>query len=110
MADEDDLAWKLAKSAGRGALKSAFGGEDEEEAEKKPSWKKRLVAGGAGVLAAFYIVNKFIPFLLPLAFADILLAGGIVFWSMHVWGVRPWSMLKKRKERKRLAAGEGAGD
>lgn len=103
--DDADLAWRLARRAGQGALGKALGDELEPQKPKKPSWKKRLLSGGAGLLAAFYVFNKFVPILLPLAFADLLLAGGIIMWSLHVWGVRPLNFFKAKKKAKELDEG-----
>ncbi len=99
MAEKGELAVAAAKLA----LKAASAESDRpEDAPPEASWKKKLMAGGLGLLAAFYLVNQLIPIVPILNQLHYLMALGIIWWSLSVWNIRPWKMFKERREQKKL--------
>ena len=103
MADKGDLALAAAKLA----LKTGAGSSDDDDDGDPPaSWPKKIMAGGVGLLAAFYLVNQLIPIVPILNQLHYLMALGIIYWSMSVWGVRPLKVLKSRREQKKLEAAD----
>lgn len=100
MAEKGELALTAAKVALKGVAGS--GGEKEED-RAGPGWKKKALAASLGLVAAFYLVNQIIGLVPIINQLHYVFAGGIIYWSLSVWGIRPIKRLKERRARKKLA-------